>query len=286
MSKLSLLLCILLSLAFLSCSKDDDDNDDTAYIRLINSSYNSPPLALVDDNEAVAGNVAFGSASDYTDVDSTAQQKDPRSSPVITVDPVDVDDIGDGDLIDDLLDDFEEDFEDLQDDFNDNVSDIRDQPPANIRIQDSKSFTIFAEGVFQLIDQLNYTFVALSSATNMSLLYLRDDASTPASGQVKIRLIDGVSTVPGKIDIYVTRPSVSVSDIPPSAAGFKFLDVSRYIDGTPGQFTLQVTAANSSTVLFSQLLPQFEEKDVWTIIVTDDPSGRMAFSVLSVLDNN
>ena len=114
----------------------------------------------------------------------------------------------------------------------------------------------------------------LGSAEASRAVVARDDFSAPPAGRAKLRIIDAAPQSP-PLDIAVADGPVLFRDV-------KFGEVTPFVDVAAGRFSMEVRAAGTSKVLFTQGAAKMPAGMIVTLAGTITATGQI--ETLPILD--
>lgn len=119
------------------------------------------------------------------------------------------------------------------------------------------------------------------------VIYAEDgvgDAATPASGNVKIRVVHG-SYVAGPVDVYVTAPNTTLSNaITPVLSNFLFGTITKYLTVPAGSYEVQITAHGSLTPAITVPSVALASGQLYTAIAVDPTATNPSPGVVLLND--
>jgi Domain of unknown function (DUF4397) len=122
----------------------------------------------------------------------------------------------------------------------------------------------------------DYTFLAVNALpiTPVMLvpLALIDDNSAPASGQVKVRLIQA-SPSAGSVDVYLVAPATDITTVSPTVTSLAYQVATSYQSVTAGSYEVFVTPTGSKAKLFDSGTLTLTAGQIRTGVILDDPGG-------------
>ena len=122
----------------------------------------------------------------------------------------------------------------------------------------------------------DYTFLAVNALpiTPVMLvpLALIDDNSAPASGQVKVRLIQA-SPSAGSVDVYLVAPGTDITTVSPTVTSLAYQVATAYQSVTAGSYEVFVTLTGSKAKLFDSGTLTLTAGQIRTGVILDDPGG-------------
>jgi hypothetical protein len=119
-----------------------------------------------------------------------------------------------------------------------------------------------------------YTTALLGSAEASRAVVAKDDFSAPPAGRAKLRIIDAAPQSP-PLDIAVADGPVLFRDV-------KFGEVTPFVDVAAGRFSMEVRAAGTSKVLFTQGAAKMPAGMIVTLAGTITATGQI--ETLPILD--
>jgi hypothetical protein len=97
----------------------------------------------------------------------------------------------------------------------------------------------------------SYTLLASGQATavppNIAALLKTDDNSTPASGNVKLRVIHDSPGGPDVVDVYVVAPGTDITDVTPTISSLAYQQASNYLSLPAATYEVIVTDSTDGT---------------------------------------
>jgi len=144
----------------------------------------------------------------------------------------------------------------------------------HLQIEPSGS-TPFVDQTINVPSGSSNTILATASAATV----LADNNSAPASGDVKIRVINASSNL-GTADVYITTAGTGLSASPTfSSVGVSA--ASTYDAVAAGSYQVYFTAPGTSNILLSTSALSFSSGQVRTVVVLDGQTGGITTSVLA-----
>ncbi len=130
-----------------------------------------------------------------------------------------------------------------------------------------------------------YTFIAAESAfasPALTPIFLTDDNTTPASGQMRLRVVNASPDV-GNLDVYVVSPGTNIQTVNPTFVNLAFKSASTYQTLVAGNYEVLFTAPGQKTVLIDSGVLPFGKGQVRTVVALDN-TGGYATSMLADLN--
>ena len=119
--------------------------------------------------------------------------------------------------------------------------------------------------------------------TNSGAIVLTDSNSTPASGDIGIRAINGSSTL-GAADVYIVTSGTDISTVNPTAASVAFPSATAYQTVAAGSYEVIFTQPGQKVPIISSSPLSFSAGQVRSVVDLDGQSGGFTVAVLSDLN--
>lgn len=152
----------------------------------------------------------------------------------------------------------------------------------HLTVSPSGGDALVIDAPLRLLPGTNYLAVAAGKLTEIEPLVFIADRSVPPSGSVRVRALHTAASAPA-VDIYVTAPGASISDINPVLSSVPFKAISDYLTVPAGLYDIRVTIAGTKTVAIQALNIELPAGLVATVAALDDGGGGAPFS-LKLLD--
>lgn len=120
-------------------------------------------------------------------------------------------------------------------------------------------------------------------ATDAGLTVFTDNKSTPASGDIQIRVINASSSL-GGTDVYVITPGTDISTMNATVSDLGYQAASAYQTVAAGSYQIEFTQTGSKNVVFATTSSSFSAGQIRTVVALDSPSGGFTTVVLSDLN--
>jgi len=130
-----------------------------------------------------------------------------------------------------------------------------------------------------------YTFIAAQSAfasPALTPIFLTDDNTAPASGQMRLRVVNASPDV-GNLDVYVVSPGTNIQAANPTFTNLAFTSASTYQNLVAGKYEVFFTAPGQKTVLIDSGVFSLGQGQVRTVVALDS-TGGFATSLLADLN--
>jgi hypothetical protein len=156
-----------------------------------------------------------------------------------------------------------------------------------VRVYATGTNTAVIDGNVQFAAGSATTVVATGRLANTSIqpLVLSDDATAPAAGQIRVRVVHGAATV-SNVDVYVTAPGAALPATP-TLANVPFRGVSQYLAVPSAPYQVRAYAAgNRTTPAIDVTTPAaVPAGSIVTAVALDPATAGGAPSILLLSDN-
>ncbi len=153
----------------------------------------------------------------------------------------------------------------------------------SIEIQPPSSSTVTLTQSLNLESGSKTTVLAANFVASLTAVAFIDDATAPASGQVKLRLIHAAPSL-GTSDIFVVAPNTDLNTATPAVPAQAFQNGSGYLNLAAGTYEVIYTIPNSTFVLFDAGAFTLTAGQNRTIVAVNSPSGGFSTVVLKDLN--
>lgn len=127
--------------------------------------------------------------------------------------------------------------------------------------------------VFQ--NATSYTLIAAEAAfasPTLTPILLTDDNTPPASGQMKLRLVNASPDM-GNVDVYAVAPKASIQNATPIVTNLAFKAAGGYQTLAPGNYRLYFTATGQKSILIESGTLSFSAGQIRTVVALDSSGG-------------
>lgn len=155
----------------------------------------------------------------------------------------------------------------------------------NLRVRATGTSTVVIDANAALAAGNAYTVIATGRVASIAPLVLEDNLTSPAAGNVRLRLVHGSPTA-GNVDIYVTAPSASIASIAPTVANVPFRAASSYLEVPAGTYRVRITPVGTKTVAIDVNDVALAAGQIRTAIAVDAPGGGTPLSAILLADRN
>jgi hypothetical protein len=139
------------------------------------------------------------------------------------------------------------------------------------------------EAEANLAEEGFYTVIAANLLASIEPLVLVDDATPPASGNIRVRIVHGAPSAP-EVDVYVTEPDADLLTATPDLIDVSFKAVSDYLEAPAGTYQIRVTVADTLTVAIDSGPITLEDGVIITVVAVDADGGGSPFGAV-ILDD-
>jgi hypothetical protein len=155
----------------------------------------------------------------------------------------------------------------------------------NIKVNATGTTTTVINANAVINKDASYTVIATNLVATIEPLVLLDDLTSPAAGNIKVRLVHGAPNV-GAVDIYVTAPGADLATATPALTAVPFKGASGYLEVPAGSYQVRVTPAGTKTVALDTGTLTLAAGQIRTGIAVEAPGGGTPLSALLLADKN
>jgi len=142
----------------------------------------------------------------------------------------------------------------------------------NLQVRATGTTTVVIDQTATLDAGKAYTVIATGPVASIEPLVLTDDQTSPAAGNVRVRLVHASPTA-GNVDIYVTSTTADITNATPTLTNVAFRAASNYLEVPAGTYRVRVTPAGSKAVAIDVNNVALTAGQVRTAIAVDAPGG-------------
>ncbi len=153
----------------------------------------------------------------------------------------------------------------------------------SIEIQPASSSTVSLTQTLNLDKGSKTTVLATNLAASLAAVAFTDDATAPAAGNAKLRLIHAAPSL-GTADIFVVAPNTDLNTATPAVPAQSFQNSSGYLGLAAGTYEVIYTIPDSTFVLFDAGSFTLTAGQNRTIVALNGPSGGFSTVVLKDLN--
>jgi hypothetical protein len=110
----------------------------------------------------------------------------------------------------------------------------------NLQIEPTGTTSVLIAQTSNFTSGTDSTMLSLNFASSISPIILTDDNSSPGSGNVKIRIVNG-SPLLGVCDVYVLPSGTDINSVSPTVTNLSFGSASTYLSMTAGAYEIVFT---------------------------------------------
>lgn len=152
-----------------------------------------------------------------------------------------------------------------------------------LQVRAAGTSTIVIDASAALDAGRQYTVIALNEVGMIEPLVLVDDNTSPAAGNVKVRLIHASPTA-GPVDIYVTAPNADLSTTAPTLSNVPFKAVSAYLEVPASTYQIRVVPAGTNSVALDSGPVTLDAGQIRTVIAVDAQGGGLPVGAIVLAD--
>jgi hypothetical protein len=135
--------------------------------------------------------------------------------------------------------------------------------------------------LFTTTEGVNYTAIAIDSTSGgthiIEPVLVLDTEPAPAAGRARLRIASFAAVAP-PIDAYRTQPDST--GLLRSAQPLNFRAVTRYFDGTPGNWTVVISHAGTTDTLLATGSISMGDGQTRTAVVLDSTAGHVTWRLV------
>ena len=155
----------------------------------------------------------------------------------------------------------------------------------NLKVRATGTSTVVIDQTGTLAEGSFYTVLAAGRLASIAPVVLTDDQTSPASGNVRLRLVHASPTA-GNVDIYVTAPTADIATATPTLANVPFRAASSYLEVPAGTYRVRITPAGTKTVAIDANNVALVAGQVRTAVAVDAPGGGAPLGAILLADKN
>lgn len=129
----------------------------------------------------------------------------------------------------------------------------------------------------------DHTLLTTGTGTGIQGTLLTDDNAAPATGQIRVRLVNASPSAPS-VDVYLTGATADILTATPTVSALAFRGASAYQATAAGSYRLRVTTAGTKTVILDQTLAAVAAGGVRTVVVLDRAAGGAPLTSAVLVD--
>ena len=129
----------------------------------------------------------------------------------------------------------------------------------------------------------SYTLMATGFVNDVVPVLLSDDNSSPASGDVKVRLVNAAPGL-GSADVYLVAPGTDLSTTSPTISSLAVNSASAYQSVAAGNYEVYFTLPGQKFIYIDSGSQSFAAGQVRTVMGLNSPTGGFTSAVLADLN--
>jgi Domain of unknown function (DUF4397) len=142
----------------------------------------------------------------------------------------------------------------------------------HIQIEPSGSSTTLVDQTITFNSGTDTTILAADFSFSLSTVVLSDDNSAPASGNVKMRLVNAAPDL-GTADVYIVSPGTDVNTVSPSISSLGFGAASEYQNMAAANYEIIWTAAGQKIRQIDSGSLSLAAGQIRTFVSLNSPTG-------------
>jgi hypothetical protein len=152
----------------------------------------------------------------------------------------------------------------------------------NLQIEPSGTTTVLINQTSSFTSGTDSTILSLNFSSSISPITLTDDNSSPGSGNVKIRIVNGSPGL-GTGDVYVVPSGTDINTVSPTVTNLAFGAASTYLSMTAGAYEILFTYPGQKYAYIDTGVLSLSAGQIRTVVGLNTASGSTA-AVLSDLN--
>ena len=155
----------------------------------------------------------------------------------------------------------------------------------NLKVRATGTSSVVIDQSATLDQGAAYTVLAAGRVASIAPLVLTDDQVSPASGNIRLRLVHASPTA-GNVDIYVTAPTADIAAATPTLPNVAFRAVSNYLEVPAGTYRVRITPVGTKTIAIDVNNVALTAGQVRTAVAVDAPGGGAPLGAILLADKN
>ncbi len=153
----------------------------------------------------------------------------------------------------------------------------------HLQVEPASSTTVFLDQTFNLSRATNNTLIVANVSALSSGVFLTDDNTAPATGNIKLRIVNAAPNL-GTVDVYVVPPGTDINTTTPAIVSLSFESASAYLNLAAASYDLVFTPHGSTFAFLDTGAVSFNAGQNRTIVVLNSLSGGFSISTLKDLN--
>jgi hypothetical protein len=155
----------------------------------------------------------------------------------------------------------------------------------HLQVEPSTGSTIFLDQMLNLGNGVNTTVILANRSTNSSAIVLADNNTAPATGNIKLRIVNASPSLGGgPVDVYIVTPGTNLNTVSPTVTSLGFGSASDYQSLTAGSYEIFFTPHQSTFAFLDTGALSFSSGQNRTVAVVDSLSA--GFQIVTLADLN
>ena len=155
----------------------------------------------------------------------------------------------------------------------------------NLKVRATGTSTVVIDQTATLNQGAFYTVLATGRVASIAPVVLTDDQTSPASGNIRLRLVHASPTA-GNVDIYVTTPTADLATAAATLSNVAFRASSSYLEVPAGTYRVRITPAGTKTVAIDVNNVALTAGQVRTAVAVDAVGGGAPLGAILLADKN
>ena len=152
----------------------------------------------------------------------------------------------------------------------------------HLQIEASGSGSPFVDETIKL-NSGSYSTVLANPAASNAALVVTDSRTTPSSGNISLRIINGASNL-STIDVYIVTAGSDIAGVSPTYSNVTVPSATGYTTVAAGNYQVIFTVPSTKSILLSTTSLSFNSGQVRTVAALNGQSGGLTTLVLSDLN--
>ena len=153
----------------------------------------------------------------------------------------------------------------------------------NLQIEPSGTTTALVNQTITLNANTDSTVLATNSSSSVVASVLTDNNTTPASGQVEIRVINASEGL-GPADVYVVTPGTSITSVTPTVAGLAVGTATAYQNLAAASYEVFFAPAGQKFISIDSGAISLTAGQIRTVVGLDGQTGGFTSAIIPDLN--
>jgi hypothetical protein len=147
----------------------------------------------------------------------------------------------------------------------------------DVKVRSSTSQNVLSEKSLAFTSGTNTTLLMYGKRNAVLTTLLADDATSPASGNFRVRFVN-LASDSGPVDLYLTTGDISSAA--PLISATSYGSVTNIAEAVAGSFRITFTAAGTQDILFQSTAQTFSANADVTVVVVPSLGGKLVNAVM------